>query len=891
VNTATLSSSGNPIVGAYTQTASTALTGADAGNYSFGGFTSAANYAINKLALAGSVTAANKSYDSTNAAAITSRSLAGAVGGDAVSYTGGTATFSDQNVGVAKTVTATGLGLSGSDAGNYSVNTTAITTADITPATLTVTANNQSKTYGSTFTFAGTEFATSGMVGGETVGSATLSSAGAANTAHVAGSPYAITASAATGGTFTPANYTISYVNGALTVNPASLTVTANSQSKTYGQAISFAGTEFTTSALQNAETVGSATLTSSGAAATAHVTGSPYAITASAATGGTFTPSDYSITYVNGNLTVNPAVLTVTANNQVKTYGQTFTFTGTEFTPTGLQNSETVGSVTLASSGAAATAHVAGSPYAITASAATGGTFTPSDYAISYVPGALTVNTAALTVTANNQSKTYGQTFTFTGTEFTPTGLQNSETVGSATLNSAGAAATAHVVGSPYAITASAATGGTFTPGDYAISYVPGALTVNPASLTVTANNQSKTYGQTFTFTGTQFSTSGLQNGETVGSATLASAGAAATAHVVGSPYAITATAATGGTFTPSDYTITYNNGAMTVNPAALTVTANNQSKTYGQTFTFAGTEFTTSGLQNAETVGSATLTSSGAVSTAHVVGSPYAITASAATGGTFTPGDYAITYNNGAMTVNPAALTVTANNQSKSYGQTFTFAGTEFTPTGLQNGETVGSATLASAGAANTTNVAGSPYAITASAATGGTFAASDYTITYNNGAMTVNPAALTITADDKTRLPAVPNPPFTASYLGLQLGETPAVLSGTLVFTTPAVITSPPGAYTITPSGQSSTNYAITFVNGTLTVGQQTPSNTINAAGVDQMAALQKLGLDDATRTMPNCGTSGGASGGTALAAISVTVAGQCGVKAGASVGVSR
>ena len=183
----------------------------------------------------------------------------------------------------------------------HRVNTTAITTADITPATLTVTANNQSKTYGSTFTFAGTEFATSGLVGGETVGSATLSSAGAANTAHVAGSPYAITASAATGGTFTPANYTISYVNGALTVNPASLTVTANSQSKTYGQTFAFAGTEFTTSGLQNGETVGSATLTSSGAASTAHVTGSPYAITASAATGGTFTPSDYSITYVNG--------------------------------------------------------------------------------------------------------------------------------------------------------------------------------------------------------------------------------------------------------------------------------------------------------------------------------------------------------------------------------------------------------------------------------------------------------------------------------------------------------------------------------------------------------------------------------------------------------------
>ena len=41
-------------------------------------------------------------------------------------------------------------------------------------------------------------------------------------------------------------NYTISYVNGSLTVNPAALTITANSTSKTYGQTVTFAGTEFT---------------------------------------------------------------------------------------------------------------------------------------------------------------------------------------------------------------------------------------------------------------------------------------------------------------------------------------------------------------------------------------------------------------------------------------------------------------------------------------------------------------------------------------------------------------------------------------------------------------------------------------------------------------------
>jgi len=48
----------------------------------------------------------------------------------------------------------------------------------------------------------------------------------------------------------------------------------------------------------------------------------------------------------------------------------------------------------------------------------------------------------AALTVTANNQTKTYGSTFTFAGTEFTPNRAAERGTIGTATLTSAGAPA-----------------------------------------------------------------------------------------------------------------------------------------------------------------------------------------------------------------------------------------------------------------------------------------------------------------------------------------------------------------------------------------------------------------------------------------------------------------
>ena len=84
---------------------------------------------------------------------------------------------------------------------------------------------------------------------------------------------------------------------------------------------------------------------------------------------------------------------------------------------------------------------------YTITASAATGGTFTVSNYSISYVTGTLTVDTAALTITASDESKTYGQTVTFGAGSvlFTGSGLQNGETIGTVTLavSGSGGAAT----------------------------------------------------------------------------------------------------------------------------------------------------------------------------------------------------------------------------------------------------------------------------------------------------------------------------------------------------------------------------------------------------------------------------------------------------------------
>ncbi|RII26601.1 MAG: hypothetical protein CXR31_09285 [Geobacter sp.] len=342
------------------------------------------------------------------------------------------------------------------------------------------------------------------------------------------------------------------------------------------------------------------------------------------------------------------------------------------------------------------------------------------------------------LTITADSVTKTYDGTAYSSTTAYTPdlTGVDTSQILGSVSSPGINVGSSVISAGNLYS-----------TQFGYDISSVDGSLTVNPAPLTVTASNATKTYGQTASFSGTEFTPSGLQNGETIGSVTLASAGTAATAGVSGSPYTITASNASGGTFNAGNYTITYNNGALTVTPASLTVTASDASKTYGQTPTLSS--FTSSGLQNGETIGSVTLASAGTAATAGVSGSPYTITASNASGGTFSAGNYTITYNNGALTVTPAPLSVTANDDAKNYSGIPYAGGNGATYSGFVNGEgsDVLGGTLTYGGTSQGAINAGT-YTIIPGGFTGG-----NYQITYSNGALTITGSG--------TPIPTTPTP----------------------------------------------------------------------------------------------------------------------------------
>jgi filamentous hemagglutinin family protein len=122
---------------------SAGLSGADAGNYIFEtDYTTTAAITARVLTVSG-ITAEDKTYDRSVMAVLDTDgvTLDNTVAGDSVSLnvSGTSGTFGDKNAGTDKTVTVSGLTLTGADAGNYVLATTDYTTtADITAKALTV---------------------------------------------------------------------------------------------------------------------------------------------------------------------------------------------------------------------------------------------------------------------------------------------------------------------------------------------------------------------------------------------------------------------------------------------------------------------------------------------------------------------------------------------------------------------------------------------------------------------------------------------------------------------------------------------------------------------------------------------------------------------------------
>ena len=203
----------------------TGLSGQDASNYTLGGQTTATASITPKALTVTGITAADKSYDGTTGATVSTANaqLAGLVAGDTVTV-GATGTFADANAGTGRTVTLASTH-GGADAGNYAIADQASTTAAITPKALTLTGLTASdKVYDGTTAAQLTGGTLSGMVGSETLN---LGSLAGAFTDKNAGTNKAVTVSGTiTDGTGLASNYAIATPAGlSASITPKALTV------------------------------------------------------------------------------------------------------------------------------------------------------------------------------------------------------------------------------------------------------------------------------------------------------------------------------------------------------------------------------------------------------------------------------------------------------------------------------------------------------------------------------------------------------------------------------------------------------------------------------------------------------------------------------------------
>ncbi|MUP39185.1 MBG domain-containing protein, partial [Labilibaculum euxinus] len=582
---------------------------------------------------------------------------------------------------------------------------------------------------------------------------------------------YAITIGTLSAGS----NYDLTFVSKDFSITQKAITVTVDAgQTKVYGGADP-TFTYTTSSALESGDSFSGVLSRTSGESV------GSYAITIGTLSAG----SNYDLTFVSKDFSITQKAITVTADaGQTKVYGDadpTFTYT----TSAALESGDSFTGVLSRTSGESV------GSYAILQGTLSAGL----NYDLTFVSKDFSITQKSLTVTAENKTKEYDGAV-FTGFTVTYSGFitGEDETDLSGTLVYSGSATTATNVGTGYVITP-----GGLTSSNYAITFADGSLDITLKVLTITAEDKSKEYdgavysGFTVTYAGFR-----IGEDETDLSGTLTFTGTASTAINVGTGYVITP-----GGLTSSNYHIIFADGSLDITQKAITVTADaGQTKVYGDadpTFTYTAS----SALESGDSFSGVLSRTSG-----ESVGS-YAILQGTLSAGS----NYDLTFVSKDFSITQKAITVTADaGQTKVYGDAdpaFTYTASSALESGDSFSGVLSRATGEDVGS----------YAITIGTLSAG----SNYDLTFVSKDFSITQKSLTVTAENKTKeYDGAVFTGFTVTYAGFISGEDETDLSGTLAFTGTASTAINVGTgYVITPGGLTSSNYAITFADGSLDI----------------------------------------------------------------------
>ncbi len=522
---------------------------------------------------------------------------------------------------------------------------------------------------------------------------------------------------------------------------------------------------------------------------------------------------------------TVSPAPLTVTVQPATSTYGSTPSSFHVAYS--GFVNGDSASVVTGSpqfTTSVTATTDVGTYPLS-----ATVGTLSATNYTFStFVASTITVQPAPLTVSASSPVSTYGST-PVTPT-FTVTGEVNGDTpaqaynagVGQPTLSTTVTSSSGVGI---YPVTVGAGT--LVASSNYTLVLMNGSYTVQPAVLTVSAQNASMVYGSALpAFT---YQVSGFVNGDTSsvlsGAPQFTTTGSSSAS--VGT-YAITPTV---GTLSAANYTFQFVAGTLTITPHPLVVSATGAS-TYGASP--APATVTYSGFVNGDTA--AVLSGSPSVTSSVTSSSPSGIYPITVWLETLSAQNYTLSTQSGSYSVSPAPLYITASNQTITFGQaipTLTYA-----VTGEVNGDSPSQAYSGAPSLSTNALTRSNAGQYTISVAPGTLITSSNYTPVFVSGTLTIQKALLTVTANSVTSTYGASLPTLTYSLSGFVSPDTASVVTGTPVLQTTATSTSSVGSYVVTvdTSTMSATNYFFVGANGLVTINQDTSSTIVTSTMPD-------------------------------------------------------
>ena len=342
-------------------------------------------------------------------------------------------------------------------------------TLAITPKPLTITAASDTKEYDG-IALTNSNYTSSALVTGETLESVTVT-----GIQTQVGSSDNVPSAAVimNDNDNVNDNYNITYINGTLTVTQKPLTITAGSDTIVYN-GMWLRNKTYTHSALATGDSLWSVTIKDS--VLYGESPNVPRDAVIKNGAGDTVTNS-YNINYVNGNLKIKQKKLTITAGSASKVYDGTV-LTCYTFTDTGLVRNDYISSVTMESNLTWADTIDNDISTPCIKNPDINDTIVTNCYEIKYVKGKLMVAKKPITITACSASKPYD------GTELTCDSFTHTELVEGDSIWSVSFVGSQTEVGSSDNVPSEADIQNSSqvkVSANYAITYVPGTLTVTP--------------------------------------------------------------------------------------------------------------------------------------------------------------------------------------------------------------------------------------------------------------------------------------------------------------------------------------------------------------------------------------------------------------------------